>query len=70
MCMHDVLMLMSQARGITMKSSSICLLHIRGTGSKPHEIKNASAEDKLNKGAQQPACSLSNRGPEAFAQVT
>lgn len=51
-CMHDVLMLMSQARGITMKSSSICLLHIPGTGSKLHEIKSASAEDKLNKGVR------------------
>jgi hypothetical protein len=57
--MHDVFMRMLQARGITMKSSSICLLHIPGTGSKPHEIKIASAEDKLNNGAQQPACSLS-----------
>lgn len=33
-----------------MKSSSICLLHIPGTGSKPSEMKNHSAEDKLNKG--------------------
>ena len=42
----------AQARGITMKSSSICLLHIPGTGSKPNEVKSFSAEDKLNRGVR------------------
>lgn len=45
-----LLPMVMQARGITMKSSSICLLHIPGTGSKPHEVKKFSAEDKLNRG--------------------
>ncbi len=33
-----------------MKSSSICLLHIPGMGSKPGEVPTVTAEDKLNKG--------------------
>ena len=44
-----------QARGITMKSSSICLLHIPGTNLKPGEVDTYSAEDKLNKGVQRMA---------------
>jgi len=47
-----LLTMVMQARGITMKSSSICLLHIPGTGSKPSEVKSFSAEDKLNRGMQ------------------
>ena len=35
-----------------MKSSSICLLHIPRTGSKPNEVETFSAEDKLNRGMQ------------------
>ena len=33
-----------------MKSSSICLLHIPGMGSKPGEVPTVTAKDKLNKG--------------------
>ena len=33
-----------------MKSSSICLLHIPGMGSKSGETPTVTAEDKLNKG--------------------
>ena len=49
-----------QARGITMKSSSICLLHIPGAASRPGGPGTASAEDKLNKGVHIPLPALSH----------
>ncbi|CAK0786123.1 hypothetical protein CVIRNUC_009336 [Coccomyxa viridis] len=39
-----------QARGITMKSSSICLLHIPGIGFQPSEVRTATAEERLSRG--------------------
>ena len=38
-----------------MKSSSICLLHIPGTGFQPSEVRTVTAQEKLNKGQLLPA---------------
>ena len=44
-------MLPIQARGITMKSSSICLLHVPGAAGLQGGANACPDEDKLNKGA-------------------
>ena len=38
-----------------MKSSSICLLHIPGTGFQPSEVRTVTAEEKLSRGQLSPA---------------
>ena len=38
-----------------MKSSSICLLHIPGTGFQPSEVRTVTAEEKLSRGRRLPA---------------
>lgn len=48
--------LLPQARGITMKSSSICLLHVPGATTLPGGPSSCSEQEKLDRGPGCPHC--------------